>query len=146
MPELSRVLTEDDLRRGGATAGPDLTPYMDLIDTIREQGGVGGTLTLSEGESQRTEKRRMSVAAKERGFQLTWRKAPEGRLRFVLAAPGQPAPGARARRTPAERRDEQLTIDAVMTEDVAQVTDTTAAAEQEEPSPSPRRRGRRKAE
>ena len=78
MPELTTVLHEADLKRGQAVAQTDLTPYMDIIDTLREQGGVGGVLRLDEGETQRTVKRRMSIAAKERGFQLVWRTAPEG--------------------------------------------------------------------
>ena len=106
MPELAQVLTETDLKRGRAASQADLTPYIDIIDTLREQGGVGGVLSLDEGESQRTVKRRMSIAAKERGYQLTWRKAPEGQLRFVLAEPGQPTPGGRPRRARSEQQSE----------------------------------------
>ena len=102
MPQLDKVLAEQDLHRGRAAASLDLAPYMDIIDNIREQGGVGGTLSLSEDESQRTEKRRMSVAAKERGLKLVWRKAPERQLRFVLAEEGQPTPGGRPRRSNAK--------------------------------------------
>ena len=40
----------------------------------------------------------MSVAAKERGLTLVWRKAPERQLRFVLAEAGKPTPGARQRK------------------------------------------------
>lgn len=101
------MLKQEDLQRGRTTAGLDLASYLAIIDTIREQEGVGGQLTLSEGEQQRTEKRRMSIAAQQRGYKLTWRKAPEGQLRFVLAAPGEPAPGGRQRReaTPAPATD-----------------------------------------
>ena len=104
MPQLAKVLTEEDLHRGRAAGGGalDLAPYMDIIDNIREQGGVGGTLSLSEDESQRTEKRRMSVAAKERGLKLVWRRASERQLRFVLAEEGQPTPGGRPRRSNAK--------------------------------------------
>ncbi len=151
MPQLAHILTEEDLSRRGIAGGPDLTPYMGIIDALREQGGVGGVLSLDEGESQRTVKRRMSIAAKERGYALTWRKPQDGQLKFVLAQPGQPVPGSRKRRTPAEQHDEQTAVEAIMTEDVAEVTGTTAVAE--EPSmaetsaePAPRRgRGRRKA-
>ncbi len=146
MPELTTVLTDTDLKRGRAAAHTDLTPYMDIIDTLREQGGVGGVLRLGEGESQRTVKRRMSVAAKERGYQLTWRKAPEPQLRFVLAATGEAPPDARRRRTSAERDAGQTVIDAVMTEDVAEVTGTTAVTDESVEAATPRRgRGRQKA-
>ncbi len=45
----------DDQRqqRGRVPGGLDLTPYMDMIDTIRAEGGVGGQVILEEGESQR---------------------------------------------------------------------------------------------
>ena len=144
MPELVTVLTEADLRRGQSAAQQDLTPYMDIIDTLREQGGVGGVLRLDEDESQRTVKRRMSIAARDRGYELTWRKAPAGQLRFVLAEPGQPRPGGRPRRPRAERDAEQMAIAAVMTEDVAEVTETAAAPVEPEPVAAPRGRGRRR--
>ena len=146
MPELTTVLHEADLRRGRAAAQADLTPYMDIIDTLREQGGVGGVLSLDEGESQRTVKRRMSIAAKDRGYQLVWRKAPEGHLRFVLAAPGEAPPDGRRRRPPGEQQAEQVAIDAILTDDVATVTDTMAAPQKPEPVAAPRRRGRQRQE
>jgi len=109
MPQLVRVLTADDLTRAEAGAHLDLTPYLAIIDAV-SQGGVGGELTLDEGERQRTEKRRLSLAAKAQGYQLTWRTAPAGALRFVLSRPGEPRPGGRPRRVtpppppPAPRR------------------------------------------
>ena len=139
MPELTTVLTEADLKRGRAAGHADLTPYMDIIDTLREQGGVGGVLSLDEGESQRTVKRRMSIAAKGRGYQLTWRKAPEGQLRFVLAAAGEAPPDARRRRTAGEQQTEATTVEAVMTPEVAAVTDTVPATNE-----AGQRRGRRR--
>ena len=146
MPQLAHILTEEDLARRGTAGGADLTPYIDIIDTLRGQGGVGAVLSIEEGESQRTVKRRMSIAAKERGYELTWRKSQNGQLKFVLAQPGQPVPGSRKRRTPAERQEEQAAVEAIMTEDVAEVTDTTAAAEEPAESAPPAgsapRRGR----
>jgi hypothetical protein len=109
MPQLTRVLTADDLRRAAAGSRMDLTPYLAIIDETA-QGGVGGEVQLGEGESQRTEKRRLSLAAKAQGYDLTWRRAPTGELRFVLYRPGEPRPGGRQRRAapppspPAPRR------------------------------------------
>ncbi len=143
MPQLTRVITAEDLQRRPANGGLDMTPYMDILDQVREQGGVGAALSLADGEHQRTEKRRLSMAAKDRGYELTWRTSTPGQLRFVVAAPGEPKPGARKRRTPAAVAAEQTTIDAVMTEDVAEVTDTTAAVE-ETPVPGPARGRRRR--
>ena len=70
MPQLAKVLTTDDLNRREAGGGLDLTPYSALLDTVRKQGGVGATVTLGEGESQRTEKRPLSLAAEQRGLDL----------------------------------------------------------------------------
>lgn len=98
MPKLTKVLTEAELASTRTAAAMDLTPYLDIIDMILKQGGVGGEINLSPNESQRTEKRRLSLAAKQRGYSLTWRKSPPGELRFVLSVPGMPAPGGRRRR------------------------------------------------
>ena len=97
MPELARVLTEEDLRRAGPGTHLDLSPYLAIVDEVAG-GGVGGELALDEDENQRATKRRMSLAAKERGYELTWRRAPERSLRFVLARPGEARPGGRPRR------------------------------------------------
>ncbi len=98
MPKLSKVLTESDLRAARARPAMDLTPYLEIVDSVIKQGGVGGQVTLLPEESQRTEKRRLSLAAKQRQVELTWRKAPAGELKFVLSEPGKPAPGGRRRR------------------------------------------------
>ncbi len=98
MPKLNKVLTEADLSAARAPAVMDLTPYLTIIQDIIEQGGVGGEVILSGNESQRTEKRRLSLAAKQKGLKLTWRKSPAGELKFVLARPGQAVPGGRKRR------------------------------------------------
>ena len=98
MPRLERVIQETDLTSSRTTAGMDLTPYMEILDQIREEGGVGGEVSLSGDESQRTEKRRLSVAAKQQGMKLTWRKSAPGKLRFVLADEGAPPPDGRKRR------------------------------------------------
>lgn len=144
MPELTRVLMSVDLERKQSAAGLELAPYLALLTSIHAQGGVGADVRLAEGESQRTEKRRLSVAAKQQGYELTWRKAPSGTLRFVLAEVGQPAPDARRRRPPAEIQAEQTTIDAIMTDDVAEVTDTHPAPGSEPAAPGAGGRGRRR--
>jgi hypothetical protein len=100
MPQLARVLTQDDLKRAEPGTRLDLTPYLAIIDEV-SGGGVGGLVTLEEDENQRAEKRRLSTAAKQRGYELTWRKAEPGGLRFVLARPGEPRPGGRPRRAAA---------------------------------------------
>ena len=76
----------------------DLAPYLGIVDEVTGQEGLGGEVNLGADESQRTEKRRLSLAAKQRGYKLTWRKSGARQLRFVLSAPGSPAPGGRKRK------------------------------------------------
>ena len=102
MPQLTRVLTEEDVRRRQPGRNIDFAPYMALLDAVQAHGGVGAQVSLDEGEKQRTEKRRLSLAAKERGLKLTWRRSDAGELRFVLSGEGEPTPGGRPRRRPAE--------------------------------------------
>jgi hypothetical protein len=98
VPQLVRILKEEDLRSQRAPTGLDLGRYLEIIDAIVEQGGVGGEITLQEGEAQRTEKGRLTRAAKQRGLKLTWRKPRNGVLRFVLSSLGAPPPDGRRRR------------------------------------------------
>ena len=98
MPKLGRVLKEEDLKSQRTPAGLDLNDYLEIIDAIKQEGGVGGEVSLSGEESQRTEKGRLTRAAKQRGHKLTWRKSSMGVLRFVLSDPGSPPPDGRRRR------------------------------------------------
>lgn len=98
MPRLTRVLTREDLQRTARISDLDLSSYIAIIEQVRREGGVGGYVHLLPGESQRTEKRRLTLAAKHQGLNLTWRSSPPGDLRFVLSAPGEPVPGGRRRR------------------------------------------------
>lgn len=98
MPQLARVLIADNLaRRGAGTSGLDLAPYLAIIKQIGTESGVGGTLDLALDEDQRTEKGRLTRAAKVSGRTLVWRKAPAGQSRFVLAEAGGPVPVRAAR-------------------------------------------------
>src|SRR3712207_1122240 len=97
MPSLAKVLQQDDLKGGGQVSRMDLSPYIDIIESIRAQGGVGGEVAILGDESQRTEKRRLSIAAKQLETTLTWRRSADGMLRFVLSEPGAPTLGGRAR-------------------------------------------------
>jgi len=98
MPDLIRVLNEGDLTSVRGQSRMDLTPYYEIIDAIGQQKGVGGEVKLRPDESKRTEKRRLSIAAKQREMKLTWRKSQEGELRFVLTLPGSPPPDGRRRK------------------------------------------------
>ena len=59
MPELTKILSEDDLARRGGMPRLDLTTYVSLIDRVRDEQVVVGIVTLNPGEGQRTEKRRV---------------------------------------------------------------------------------------
>jgi hypothetical protein len=98
MPELKRVLSEAELKEARAPVSVDLTPYFEILSKVLESGGAGGEIELQPGEQQRTEKRRFTIAAKQRNLRLVWRRAPEGMLRFVLASIGKPVPGGRQRK------------------------------------------------
>src|SRR5262249_38555390 len=99
MPLLTEVLTLEDLKRRPRESHLDLTAYIEIIDTVSRDGGVGGSVQLVEHEKQRTVKGRLSMEAKQQGYRLVWRKAPPGILRFVLAAEGESIPGGRKRST-----------------------------------------------
>jgi len=71
---------------------------MEIIDEVAREGGLGGELELTSRESQRTEKRRLSIAAKQRNMKLIWRKPRDNNLRFVLSEPGTTPPDGRRRR------------------------------------------------
>ena len=47
MPKLTKVLTEAELTSARTPAALDLTPYLNIIDDILRQGGVGGEINLS---------------------------------------------------------------------------------------------------
>lgn len=139
MPQLARIMTTDDLATRGRASKMDLGAYTAIIEQIVAAGGVGGSVVLGPGEDTRTEKGRLTRAATATGRRLVWRKAPAGELRFVLAEPGEPVPGARPRRPRAEVAVEQTAIDPVATPEVVNVTDTQAP---ETERPKPARRGR----
>ena len=98
MPTISKVLTQEELKTEKPRATMDLAPYREIISTVASEGGVGANVELEPGESQRTEKRRLSLAAKEEGYSLVWRKADDGHLRFVLHKEGEPVPGGRKKK------------------------------------------------
>lgn len=99
MPQVKQMLTEEDIQAKPPRTIMDLSEYIQIIESIQQEGAKGSIVTLGEGETQRTEKRRLSLAAKEKGLELTWRKAADGELKFVVAPIGETAPGSR-KRTP----------------------------------------------
>lgn len=85
-------LPKDAFARRRRTNQPrtvDLTPYEEFLRPLSV--GEGGLITLEEGDLPRVVKRRLSVAARERGVAVRWRTAPEGKLRFQLVEPKRKA-------------------------------------------------------
>lgn len=96
MPQLIHTITREEIKE--KVTQIDLTPYTTILETIQQAGGVGGDVTLEPGEDQRTQKRRLSLAAKELDLNLVWRKSDTGQLKFVIASAGEPIPGSRKAR------------------------------------------------
>lgn len=85
---LGEVLTAEDLRGSkGNVSAYDATKYEAVIREASTRG-VGGIVILDDGDVRRTEKRRLSVAAKATGHTLKWRKGERGTLRFLLDGAG----------------------------------------------------------
>jgi hypothetical protein len=60
----------------------DLTEYLAYLDTLKV--GDWGAVTLEKDEVQRTVKRRLTIAAKERGLKLKYKTAEDGRIVFQV--------------------------------------------------------------
>lgn len=80
MPVLETV--EENVR-AAVTSNIDLTPYKGIISKV--PAGKKAIVKLTDGDNERSEKRRFTAAAKESGMSLVWRKAPEGKIVFVLS-------------------------------------------------------------
>jgi hypothetical protein len=60
----------------------DLTAYRDFLRDLAP--GEGGELTLHEGESQRSVKRRLTMAATREQKHIRWRHTKDRALQFVV--------------------------------------------------------------
>ena len=72
----------DELRRHRPQT-QDLGEYLAYVDTLK--AGDWGSVTLEEGDTQRTVERRLTTAAKQKGMTLKYKRAPEGQLLFEAA-------------------------------------------------------------
>ncbi len=107
--EIERFLSEDDLKkRSEPTSKVDLAEQLHLIQEVVSSGSPGVVIRLSpdEDEHQRMTKRRLTDAAKQLGYTLTWRSAPAGRLRFVLSQGNETPPGV-TKRGPRKKKEPQ---------------------------------------
>lgn len=53
----------------------DLAPYMDYLETL--QVGDYGEVTIGEGEKKQTVKRRTTLAAKQLGMAIKWKRSQD---------------------------------------------------------------------
>ena len=85
MPRFERLSAAEveRLRRRRVTT-LDLSQYIAFLDTLRP--GDWGAVSLEDGESQRVVKRRLTTAAKQRGWELRYRKTQDGRIIFEVRA------------------------------------------------------------
>ena len=84
MPTFRKLSSEElmALQRRGPRPPIDLTEYVDFLQELSP--GEGGSLELEDGESQRTVKRRISMAATRLKKDIRWRKSQNGVLRFEV--------------------------------------------------------------
>ena len=77
-----RILEPSELKRTPQPTKVDLSPYREILLSIPEGGGLD--VTLEDGESSRTIKRRFTTASKELGKKIAYRSTKEGNFRIVL--------------------------------------------------------------
>lgn len=84
-------LSAADVEKLGKRRMPtlDLSEYLAFLDRV--QPGDWGRLTLLDGESQRTIKRRLTSASKQKGLTVKYRKSPEGQILFQVREADAPA-------------------------------------------------------
>ncbi len=77
-------LSEAEVQKLGKRRAPalDLSEYVTFLDTLKV--GDWGRISLAEGESQRTVKRRLTMASKQRGVTVKYRRSPEGQVLFQI--------------------------------------------------------------
>jgi|DewCreStandDraft_1066081.scaffolds.fasta_scaffold00011_188 hypothetical protein len=77
-------LSEEEVQKLRRRRSPtlDLSEYLAFLDTLGP--GDWGAVTLKEGETQRAVKRRLTMAAKQKGWQLRYRRSPDGRIVFEV--------------------------------------------------------------
>lgn len=83
MPRFQKLsAAEVESLRRRRVSKQDLSDYLTFLDTF--QSGEWGSVSLQEGESQRAIKRRLTVAAKQQGKQIRYKKGEEGRIVFEV--------------------------------------------------------------
>jgi hypothetical protein len=95
MPKLIASRGPEELRKQARTLHVDLSFYLNELQELQREGKVEGTWELLKDEKQRMEKRYFTMAARELGLGIAWKKAGEREIRLVVAPAGEPLPGSR---------------------------------------------------
>ncbi len=83
MPTFSKLSkSEIEKLRNRRSAKVDLSEYLGFLGSMRP--GDWGVITLEEGDSQRTVKRRLTTASKQQGKQVRYRKGDDGQIVFEV--------------------------------------------------------------
>jgi hypothetical protein len=83
MPKFTK-LSHDEVERlkKRRNVTQNLNEYLSFLDTVKP--GDWGSLTLESGESQRAIKRRLTMAGKQKGMNLKYRRGEEGHIVFEV--------------------------------------------------------------
>jgi hypothetical protein len=98
MVKLGKVISLNDLAARKKRPVMDYSAYFFMIEQIIKDSGCGGMADLDEGDNARTERRRLSLAAKQLGYNLAWRKSEPKTLKFVIWKDGEKRPGGRRKK------------------------------------------------
>jgi hypothetical protein len=83
MPKFEKLTASEVERlKKRRNATQDLSAYLSYLDTLKS--GDWGALTLEQGETQRAIKRRLTMASKQKGIILRYKKGDEGRIIFEV--------------------------------------------------------------
>jgi hypothetical protein len=78
--KLSETAIEELRKRRAPTL--NLQEYMTYLSTLSP--GDWGAVTLDEGESQRAVKRRLTIASRQKGLEIRYKRGEEGKIVFEV--------------------------------------------------------------
>ncbi len=78
--KLSEVAIEELRKRRAPTL--NLQEYVAYLSTL--SSGDWGAVTLEEGESQRAIKRRLTIASRQQGLEIRYKRGEEGKIVFEV--------------------------------------------------------------
>lgn len=85
MPTFEKLSPEEVERlKRRQPATRDLGPYYAFLESVKP--GDWGRVTLEGNETQRVVKRRLTIAAKQKGMSIRYRKSKDGGILFEVRA------------------------------------------------------------